>query len=177
MHKMLGLVGILAMGLFAAACGSTSGNVAATSTAGTATAASTSQASTPAATATPIATQVATAVPIPTATPKPKATPLPEGVLYACTGSTPNGVDITYGSDSSSSDATALPFSATSALDSSAEYYTIMAQLQGGGSVNCTLTVQSNASGTVTKTGSANGGYTIADLEICSDFTGGWETC
>jgi hypothetical protein len=105
------------------------------------------------------------------------ATPTPQGVTYACTGSAPDGVSITYGSDSSNTAASALPFQASSSLDSQAEYYDITAQLQGSGSITCTLTVQSDVSGTVTKEGSATGGYEIASVEICSDFTGGWQTC
>lgn len=52
------------------------------------------------------------------------------------------------------------------------EYYAINAQLQGDGSVRCEIKV----SGRVISTGSASGGFNIADCEIGQNpVTGQWE--
>jgi hypothetical protein len=65
-------------------------------------------------------------------------------------------------------------------LSSSAEYYDVSAQLGGGGSITCSVTVHWNQGGrshAARKVGSASGGYNIASPEVCSDFTGGWQAC
>jgi hypothetical protein len=103
----------------------------------------------------------------------------PQDVVFACTGDAP-GVTISYGSDSTNDSASASPFSATLPLSSSAEYYDINAQLDGSGSINCSVTVHWNQDGrsyAARKAGSASGGYNIADPEVCSDYIGGWQGC
>lgn len=101
---------------------------------------------------------------------------VPQQVTYACTGHAPAGVDITYGSDGSNHSATSLPFTHTDPLDTSVQYYVTTAQLQGGGSVSCTTTVQGSG-GAVSASGSADGGYNIASAQVCSTFDGGWDRC
>jgi hypothetical protein len=121
----------------------------------------------------------------PTTVPPPPTTtttPQPaQGAYFACTGSTPDGVDITYGTDSSNlNGASSVPWAANLPLGTNVEYFNVTAQLQGDGSVTCTTTVvykQGGSTHTVTKSGSADGGYNIASAEICSSFTGGWEAC
>lgn len=105
-----------------------------------------------------------------------------QGAYFACTGSTPDGVSITYGTDSSNlNGASSVPWAASIPLDNSAQYYNVSAQLQGpDGSITCTTTVVYKLGGsthTVTNSGSAQGNYNIASAEICSDDNGGWETC
>lgn len=104
-----------------------------------------------------------------------------QGAYFACTGSTPDGVDITYGTDSSTlNGASSVPWSAMLPLDPSANYYNVDAQLNGDGTVTCTTTVVYKEGGstlTATKTGTAQGSYNIASPEICSDSNGGWVTC
>lgn len=111
----------------------------------------------------------------------PPAPPVPQQVTYSCTGSAPDGVDITYGPSGSDHSASRLPFSHTEPLDTTAQYYVTTAQLQGGGSVSCTTVVQTdNGDGTahqVTSSGSADGGYNIASAQVCSTFDGGWDKC
>lgn len=100
-----------------------------------------------------------------------------EQVTYACTGSAPDGVDITYGPSGSSFSASSLPFKKTAALDDSAQYYVTEAQLSGSGNVTCTTTIQRSDGSTVVNTGSASGGYNIASAQICGTFDGGWDKC
>jgi hypothetical protein len=112
----------------------------------------------------------------------PTNTAAAQGAYFACTGSTPDGVDITYGTDSSNlSGASNVPWAATLPLDTSAEYYNVSGQLQGeDGSITCTTTVVYKEGGTthtVTNSGTAQGDYNIASAQICSDDNGGWETC
>ena len=104
----------------------------------------------------------------------------PEQVTYACTGSAPDGVEITFGPNGSNHSAGSLPFRHTEPLTTGALYYVTTAQLQGGGSVSCTTTVQTvSFDGTaddVDNTGSADGGYNIATAQVCSGIDG-WEKC
>ena len=114
--------------------------------------------------------------PPPAPPPPPPATPGP-GATFSCTGSTPVGVDITYGTDSSNySGASTVPWQATLPFDSNALYYDVTAQLNGSGSVTCTTTVKWSG-GSVTQTGTAVGDYNILIAEICSNFSGGWQPC
>lgn len=113
--------------------------------------------------------------------PPSSAPPVPQQVTYSCTGSAPDGVDITYGPSGSNHSASKLPFSHTEPLDTTALYYVTTAQLQGGGSVSCTTVVQTDSGdGTadqVTSSGSADGGYNIASAQVCSSFDGSWDKC
>jgi hypothetical protein len=123
----------------------------------------------------PPATPVAPAAPTTSAAP-----PVAQSVTFACTGTAPDGVDITYGPSGSNFSASKLPFSKTTTLDSSAQYYVTTAQLQGSGSVSCATTVvwdDGGSASTVTNTGAADGGYNIASAQLCSSFTGSWDKC
>src|SRR5579884_100182 len=115
----------------------------------------------------------------PSPSPTVAATPAPEQVTYACTGH--GGVNITYGPNGSQHSASSLPFSHTDPLTQGALYYVTSAQLQGGGSVSCTTTVQIDDLGgfadQTSNSASADGGYNIASAQVCSDPTGGWTKC
>lgn len=97
-------------------------------------------------------------------------------VTYSCTGTAPEGVDITYGPEGSDYSASSLPFSKTMAVDAAAQYMSVQAQLQGDGQVTCTTSVNINGTSTV-QTGTASGGYNLASAELCGDFSGGWDAC
>jgi hypothetical protein len=97
-------------------------------------------------------------------------------VIFSCTGNA-FGVDATYGSDSSNHQGpNTVPWSVTLPLNNNAKYYYVIAQPGRSGNVTCSVTVRWG-SHSVTKTGSAYGGYNIADPEVCSDFDSGWEAC
>jgi hypothetical protein len=102
-------------------------------------------------------------------------------VTFSCSGSAPDGVDITYGPSGSNYSASSVPFSKTMTLDSNAEYYSTQAQLQGSGDVTCkTVISYADSSGnpqTATASAVAQGGYNIATAEECPNFSGGWESC
>lgn len=110
----------------------------------------------------------------------PPALTAPEQVTYHCSGSAPDGVDITYGPNGSSHSASRLPFNHVEPLTDGALYYAVSAQLQGSGSVSCTTTVQTdNLDGSaddVSNSGSADGSFNIAAAEVCGGIDG-WEKC
>jgi hypothetical protein len=134
------------------------------------TAAPTTSLTSPPTTAAPTTTTAA-----PTTTTAP---PVAQDAVFSCSGSAPDGINITYGGEGSDLSASNLPFQATVPLDTSDMYYSVTAQLQGSGSISCSTTVNWNGSpGTVAKTSSASGGYNIAMAEVCSDFEGGYQTC
>ncbi|MET9891104.1 hypothetical protein ABZZ47_12960 [Streptomyces sp. NPDC006465] len=91
-------------------------------------------------------------------------------VVFKVWGSAPAGVDITYGSDSDNRDGSGLPMTKTLTLDSDAMYYHISAQLQGGGDINCSVTVDGE-----TKKGHASGSYNICMAQLNSGLLGGWD--
>jgi hypothetical protein len=98
-------------------------------------------------------------------------------VTYACTGSAPDGLDITYGPSGSNYSASSLPFTKTQPLDDTAQYYVTEAQLSGSGQVTCTTTIQRSDGSQVVNTATASGSYNIASAQICSTYDGGWEKC
>jgi hypothetical protein len=125
-----------------------------------------------------------TTLPPPPPPPTTTTTTRPPGqtASYSCTGSAPEGVDITYGSDTDNlNGASNVPWQGSLVLPSSVEYADVSAQLQGpDGTITCTTTVTWTVNGisqSVTQTGTASGNYNIASAEICSDFSGGFETC
>jgi hypothetical protein len=129
-------------------------------------------------TAAPKAAKVEKAEPAPTVTVtktvKAKATATsddaPSGkALFKVWGSAPSGVDITYGSDGTNLQGKGLPMEKTMTVDSDALYYQITAQLQGGGNVHCSITIDGK-----TKSGQAQGGYNICSAQLNSDFSGGF---
>jgi nitrogen fixation protein FixH len=88
-------------------------------------------------------------------------------VTYQVTG-TP-GAQVTYGPAGSSITGT-VPMNLTRPLGSPV-YYSVTAQLNGGGAVACKLLVD----GKVISQASATGGYNIASCEIVQNFNGGWQ--
>jgi hypothetical protein len=126
--------------------------------------------------------KVKASVAAPTTAAPPPTTAVPAlGAYFACTGSTQEGVDITYGTDSSNlNGASQVPWSANLPLGTNVQFFDVSGQLQGAGSITCTTTVvykQGGSTHTITKSGSAQGGYNIASAQICTDDNGGWETC
>ncbi|MGY4925175.1 hypothetical protein [Streptomyces sp. 900105755] len=96
-------------------------------------------------------------------------------VVFKVWGSAPagalGGLDITYGSDTDTRKGTFRKgrFEATLPLKDQALYVDVMAQLQGSGDINCSVTVDGK-----TKNAHASGGYTICNAQLSSDLTGGW---
>jgi hypothetical protein len=104
------------------------------------------------------------------AKPKKTAPPAPKDqVVFKVWGSAPAGVDITYGSDSDSIQGHGLPMTKTLKLKDDAMYYNVTAQLQGGGDVHCSVTVDGK-----TKTGHASGGYNICNAQLSGGLFGDW---
>lgn len=84
-----------------------------------------------------------------------------ETVTFKVWGNAPQGVDITYGDDSSNIQGRKLPFEKTMKFDPDAMYYNTTAQLQGGGKIRCSVTI-----GDKTKKGRAQGGYNICSAQL-----------
>ncbi|HVC39701.1 MAG TPA: hypothetical protein VNH20_07010 [Candidatus Dormibacteraeota bacterium] len=119
-------------------------------------------------------TAPATAAPVvvPTATPTP--TP-PAVVTFSVTGTAPEGVSITYGTDNSNLNGGALPWAATLPLDNSGKvlYYDVSAQLQGpDGSIACSISI----GGKVISSGTAAGNYNICSAQIGQGLDGTWSS-
>jgi hypothetical protein len=98
-----------------------------------------------------------------------RAAALADTVEFAVTGTF---ADVTYGP--AGSDLTgSVPMDVRQRIPSDAPiYYAISAQLQGTGSVSCTIKV----GGQVISQGTAQGGYNIAQCEIVEDpISGGWQ--
>ncbi|MFJ9038986.1 hypothetical protein ACIRF8_20615 [Streptomyces sp. NPDC102406] len=91
-------------------------------------------------------------------------------VVFKVWGSAPAGVNTTYGSDSDNRDGSGLPMTKTLSLNDDALYFHISAQLQGGGDINCSVTV-----GDETKKGHASGSYNICTAQLNSGLMGGWD--
>jgi hypothetical protein len=108
-----------------------------------------------------------------TATAKPaakKTTAAPAGkALFKVWGRAPSGVDITYGSDGENIGSHSVTMSKTLTVKDDALYYQITAQLQGGGDIHCSVTIDGK-----TKTGHASGGYNICSAQLNSDWSGGF---
>jgi hypothetical protein len=93
----------------------------------------------------------------------------PQTVTYIVTGAA-GDAQVTYG-PAGTNDTGSVPMSVTQPLGDPS-YYAIDAQLQGGGTVSCSIDVN----GVPISTASASGGYNIADCEIGQDpVTGAWE--
>ncbi|MEW1772702.1 hypothetical protein [Streptomyces sp. NPDC086777] len=105
----------------------------------------------------------------------PKGDARADTVVFKVWGSAPagalGGLDITYGSDTDTRKGTFKNgrFEATLPLSDQALYFNVMAQLQGSGDINCSVTVDRK-----TKNAHASGGYTICNAQLTGDFTGGW---
>ncbi|MFK0024969.1 hypothetical protein [Streptomyces sp. NPDC090798] len=100
----------------------------------------------------------------------------PKTVVFKVWGTAPagalGGLDINYGSDSDTRKGVFKngKFEAILPLKKGAMYYSLNAQLQGSGDINCSVTEDGQ-----TKSGHASGGYNICDAQLSSDFTGGWQ--
>ncbi|MFK4110406.1 hypothetical protein [Streptomyces sp. NPDC002176] len=106
---------------------------------------------------------------------KSDAKPEKKVVTFKVWGTAPGGalgpLDITYGSDSDNRKGAWKngSFTATLPLNDDAMYYSLTAQLQGSGDINCSVTVDGH-----TKKGHAAGGYNICDAQLSSGLLGGW---
>jgi hypothetical protein len=96
-------------------------------------------------------------------------------VVFKVWGTAPAGalgpLDITYGSDSDTRKGTFKDgkFEASLPLKDDALYYNVMAQLQGSGDINCSITVDGHV-----EKGHASGGYTICNAQANAGLLGGW---
>ncbi|MEU9454815.1 hypothetical protein [Streptomyces sp. NPDC048277] len=99
----------------------------------------------------------------------------PKTVVFKVWGTAPagalGGLDINYGSDSDTRKGVFKngSFTATLPLEKGAMYYTLNAQLQGSGDINCSVTMDGQST-----SAHASGGYNICAAQLSSDFTGGW---
>jgi hypothetical protein len=97
-------------------------------------------------------------------------------VVFKVWGTAPAGalgpLDITYGSDSDTRKGTFKngKFEATLPLNDEALYFTVMAQLQGSGDINCSVTVEGE-----TKKAHASGDYNICHAQASAGLLGGWD--
>ena len=89
-------------------------------------------------------------------------------VEFIVTGSAPNGVDITYGDDTSNQRTSSLPLDVTRPITKNVLYW-VMAQLQGGGRITCKVII-----GKTARAGHAIGGYNTCTAQSPSDLVGGW---
>lgn len=115
--------------------------------------------------------------PAPEATGTHKATHHPKAkhhhkpkVRFLVEGDAPQGVDITYGSDSDNRQGNGMPFAATLPAHSDAMYYAVTAQLNGSGDITCTVQI-----GDHVKTGHASGSYNICSAQLNAGPFGGWD--
>ena len=109
-------------------------------------------------------------------------------IVFKVRGSAPEGVDITYGSDSNNitppgnlgvlGNGSPLPFTGSIKYHSSALYWDINAQLQGGGNITCGIYLKVTdyfTNGTHTSRSKriahahASGGYNICDAQNNND--------
>jgi hypothetical protein len=97
-------------------------------------------------------------------------------VTFKVWGTAPAGalgpIDITYGSDSDTRKGTFKngKFEATLPLDDEAMFFNVMAQLQGSGDINCSVTVDGH-----TEKAHAAGGYNICHAQANAGLLGGWD--
>ncbi|SES03728.1 MmpS family transport accessory protein [Streptomyces qinglanensis] len=105
------------------------------------------------------------AKPKPAAKPEPK--PKPKTVTIKVWGSAPAGADITYGTDTDSRQGSGLPMTKTLPFNDDALWYHVNAQLQGGGDINCSVTVNGE-----TKKAHASGGYNICNAQLSNTGLG-----
>ncbi|MFW6692552.1 hypothetical protein [Streptomyces sp. MAR4 CNX-425] len=105
--------------------------------------------------------------------PEPKEEPEPadDTAVFKVWGEAPDGVNVTYGSDSDTRDGTwkgkfeaELPVNGDDDM-----FFNVFAQLNGSGDIYCSVTI-----GGETDEAHASGSYNICDAQLSSDFTGGW---
>lgn len=102
--------------------------------------------------------------------PEPKKDPDEDKAVFKVWGSAPAGADITYGSDSENIAGKGLPLTKKLAVNEDAMYYVITAQLQGGGDIHCSVTIDGQ-----TKKGHAVGDFNICSAQMNSNFMGEFE--
>lgn len=91
-----------------------------------------------------------------------------EGVaIFKVWGTAANGASITYGRDGTNLQGKGLPMEKELKIEDDALYYQITAQLQGGGDIQCSVTVNGK-----TKTGRAQGGYNVCSAQVNGGLTG-----
>lgn len=101
--------------------------------------------------------------------------PKKKTVIFKVWGTAPAGalgpLDITYGSDSDTRKGSFKNgvFEATLPLKNDALFFNVMAQLQGSGDINCSVTVDGH-----TEKGHASGGYNICNAQANAGLLGGW---
>jgi hypothetical protein len=104
-----------------------------------------------------------------------------ERIVFSVTGRAPQGVDVTYGSDSDSRSGNTrtgangmptakLPFEGSLRVDEDVAYYMLNAQLGGAGDITCKLIVGGK---TIAK-GHASGDYNICSAQASPGLFGGW---
>lgn len=93
----------------------------------------------------------------------------PPKVIFKVWGDAPSGVDITYGNDGTNhaGKLKAGKFRKTMKLDEGALYYSVTAQLQGGGNIKCSVSYDGQ-----TEKGAASGGYNICSAQLNGGITG-----
>lgn len=102
-------------------------------------------------------------------------------VTFTVTGEAPDGVNITYGSDTDSRSGNSgtdeygmpsadVPWEESLKVEGDALYYAVTAQLSGSGDINCKVVIDGE---TVAK-GHASGDYNICSAQASQDFLGGW---
>ena len=98
-------------------------------------------------------------------------------VEFIVTGSAPNGVNITYGDDTSNYQTKNLPLDVTRPTKKNVVYW-VMAQLQGGGRITCRVVIgkqaQGHGVGVTARAGHAVGGYNTCTAQSAGDPVGGW---
>jgi hypothetical protein len=103
-------------------------------------------------------------------------TPKKQVVTFKVWGTAPAGtlgpLDITYGSDSDTRQGTFKngKFEATMPVDSDALFFNVMAQLQGSGDIQCSVTVDGHV-----EKAHASGGYNICHAQANAGILGGWD--
>jgi len=88
-------------------------------------------------------------------------------VEFVVTGSAPNGVEITYGSDASNYQGR-FPMDVTKPIRKNVLYW-VMAELKGGGRITCKVII-----GRAVRAGHAIGGHNVCTAQSPSDLIGGW---
>jgi hypothetical protein len=87
--------------------------------------------------------------------------------VFKVWGTAANGASITYGRDGTNLQGKGVPMEKELKVEDDALYYQITAQLQGGGDIQCSVTVNGK-----TKTGRAEGGYNICSAQVNGGLTG-----
>jgi len=92
----------------------------------------------------------------------------PQTVIFTVTGSAPAGADVTFGDDTSNYQGR-VPMRVVLPLRKNVLYYSVTAQLQGGGSITCRVQI-----GKYVRIGHAVGNYNICTAQLNNDPFGGW---